>query len=348
MLNFGGRILKKLLGKILCGILGAVFTLSVLNMDDRSNPQSDKINLQSPSLVYASMSNRYSNVDVMYDDEDDEESRMAEEADSEKEAVNLNSGNNDFNLDDYTINVPANYEEIAARVRGEDPDETDDNQDSYDGKFVWTKDSVCKVYASDNTSSKVISQLKKGSKVIRISVSGDWSYVRLSNNAKGYIPTKNLSGKKVNLPTPTPKPVRRVVSNSGSKSKSSSSTKKKSTGGGFGSFVRRFVGCKYVAGGASPSGFDCSGFTMYCYRAYYGTRLPHGSNMQMSCGRKVSLSSLKVGDLIFLDHDHNGKSDHVGIYVGGGQMVHASGVKWGVCCVSLKNVKDILQARRIR
>ena len=333
--------------KIMCGVLGAALTLVVLNMDDR-NPQTDKINLQCPSLIYASMSNRYSNVEVSPDDEEDEEGRKAEEADSEKEAEEFKIGNpNTFDLDDYTINVPANYEEIAAKVRGEDPE--DDDQESYDGKFVWTKDSVVKVYASPDTSSKVIAQFKKGSKAIRISVSGNWSYIRLSNNAKGYVLTKSVSSKKVNLPTPTPKPVRHVYSNNSSKSKSSSkSSSKKSSGGGFGSFVRRFVGCKYVAGGASPSGFDCSGFTMYCYRAYYGIRLPHGSNMQSSYGRKVSLNSLKVGDIIYLDHDHNGKSDHVGIYVGGGQMVHASGVKYGVVCVSLKNVKDIMMARRIR
>ena len=338
--------MKKLLLKIMCGVLSAVFTLSVLNMAEH-NDQGEKINLQSPSLVYATSSNRYSNVEVMPDDEEDEEGRLAEEADSERETVNLNTTNSHaINLEDYTINVLANYEEIAARVRGEEDDGSDE---SYDGKFVWTKDSVTKVYASESAASKSLATFKKGTKVFRISTNGEWSYVRLANNTKGYIPTKHLSAKKVNLPTPTPKPVRRAVANSGSKSSSkSSSSKKKSTGGGFGSFVRRFVGCKYVAGGASPSGFDCSGFTMYCYRAYYGIRLPHGSNMQMSCGRKVSLSSMRTGDLIFLDHDHNGKSDHVGIYVGGGQMVHASGVKWGVCCVSVKNVKDILQVRRIR
>lgn len=336
--------MKKLLLKIMCGMLSAVFTLSVLNMDER-NAQSDRVNLQSPSLVYASSSNRYSNVEVTPDDEEDEEGRLAEEADSEREPEKLNA--NALDLEDYTINVFANYEEIAARVRGEDA-EGDDSGENYDGKFVWTKDSVTKAYVSDSAASKVLSQFKKGTKLFRISTAGEWSYVRLANNTKGYIPTKHLSSKKVNLPTPTPRPVRRVVSSNSKSSKSSSSSKKKSTGGGFGSFVRRFVGCKYVAGGASPSGFDCSGFTMYCYRAYYGIRLPHGSNMQTACGRKVSLSSMRVGDLIFLDHDHNGKSDHVGIYVGGGQMVHASGVKWGVCCVSVKNVKDIMMVRRVR
>jgi cell wall-associated NlpC family hydrolase len=87
---------------------------------------------------------------------------------------------------------------------------------------------------------------------------------------------------------------------------------------------------------------------MYCYKNYYNIKLPHGANMQTKHGKKVSFDSMQVGDIIYFDHDHNGKSDHVGIYVGGGQMVHASGVKYGVVCVSLKNVKDIMMARRIR
>ena len=344
----------KIFVKILCGILGAVLSLVILNTDDR-NTQAERVNLQCPSLVYASMSNRYSNMAVTPDDDDDEEERKAEEADSEKdsEAVGLNNPG-DIDLNDYTIKVPVNYEEIANKVRGDDADD-DNDQKNYDGKFVWTKTNA-KVYASPDTTSKSIALLKKGTKAIRISVSGGWSYIRFSNGSKGYILTSCLSSKKVNLPTPTPKPkpkaVKHTTVNSNSKSKSSSTSKKSGGGskrsGGFGSFVRGFVGCKYVPGGSSPRGFDCSGFTMYCYRAYYGIRLPHGSNMQSTYGRKVSLNSLKVGDIIYLDHDHNGKSDHVGIYVGGGQMVHASGVKYGVVCVSLKNVKDIMMARRIR
>lgn len=331
------------LGKIFCVVFSAVFTLITLNMDEW-NPNADQVNLQCPSLVYASMSNRFSNMEVTGDDAENEEERKAEEAEDEKEADTIRVNNPEiFNLDDYTIKVPANYEEIADRVRGETEDENDEN---YDGKFIWTKDSVTKVYSSESTSSKVIGQYKKGSKIIRISFSGDWSYVRLSNGKKGYILTKSVSSNKVKLPTPTPKPrPARVVSHKSNKSSSSKSKTRKS--GGFGSFVRRFVGCRYVAGGASPKGFDCSGFSMYCYRAYYGISLPHGANMQTKRGRKVSLSSMRVGDLIFLDHDHNGKADHVGIYVGGGQMVHASGVKYGVCCVSVKNVKDILMARRV-
>lgn len=333
----------KVLSRTFCVVLGATLTVVNLSLDDKTTGN-ERVNLQSPSLIYASMSNRYSNTYVI--PEDDDTNRAAEEADTESEAEAVRLSNPEaLTLDDYTITAPADYEDVAKRVRGE---EDDLNPESYDGKFVWTKDSISKVYAGPSSSTKVVAQFKKATKAIRISYAGEWSYIRFSNNQKGYILTKNLSSKRVNTPTPTPKPVRHASSGSKSTSKSSSSKSSSKKSGGFGSFIRRYVGCKYKPGGASPSGFDCSGFTMYCYRAYYGIRLPHGANMQSSYGHKVSLGSMKVGDIIFIDHDHNGKADHVGLYVGGGQMVHASGVTTGVICVSVSRVKDILMVRRIR
>ena len=82
---------------------------------------------------------------------------------------------------------------------------------------------------------------------------------------------------------------------------------------------------------------------MYCYAKYYGINLPHGANMQMHRGRKVSLKALQTGDLIFFDHDHNGKADHVAAF---GQVVHASNARVGVIKVSLSGKKDAIAARR--
>lgn len=336
----GGSDLSRKIVRTICCVVSAAFTLATLNINVR-DLDADSVDLQCPSLIYASMDNRYLNAAVVPDDDEDE--REAEEADSERFTDSVKDGiSNSIDLEDYTIVAPADYEEIADKLRGEDGE--DEDQESYDGKFVWAKSGNVKVHENPSTSSKVVGQLKKASKAIRISFSGEWSYIRFSNSKKGYVLTKSISSKKVNLPTPTPKPSRHYSSNTSKKSTSKSGSKKS---GGFGSFIRRFVGCKYRPGGSSPSGFDCSGFTMYCYRAYYGIRLPHGSNMQSSYGRRVSKSSMRVGDIIFVDHDHNGKADHVGLYVGGGQMVHASGVGVGVICVSVKNVKDFLMVRRI-
>jgi peptidoglycan DL-endopeptidase CwlO len=83
------------------------------------------------------------------------------------------------------------------------------------------------------------------------------------------------------------------------------------------SIALQYLGVPYVWGGASPSGFDCSGLTMYAY-AKVGVYLPHNAAMQYGMGSPVSRSQLAPGDLVFF----NGLS-HVGMYIGGGRFVHA-------------------------
>ncbi len=79
----------------------------------------------------------------------------------------------------------------------------------------------------------------------------------------------------------------------------------------------QYLGVPYVWGGASPSGFDCSGFTMYVY-AKIGVSLPHNAAMQYGYGSPVSRENLQPGDLVFF----SGLS-HMGLYIGGNQFVHA-------------------------
>jgi len=84
--------------------------------------------------------------------------------------------------------------------------------------------------------------------------------------------------------------------------------------------AQRYLGVPYVWGGASPSGFDCSGLTMYCY-AQIGIGMSHGATDQQRQSKPVSLSALQPGDLVFFGSASY--SHHVGIYAGGGSMIHA-------------------------
>jgi cell wall-associated NlpC family hydrolase len=78
------------------------------------------------------------------------------------------------------------------------------------------------------------------------------------------------------------------------------------------------LGDRYVWGAAGPDAFDCSGLTMMAWRAA-GVSLPHSSRMQYDVGTKVSRSQLQPGDLVFF----YSPISHVGIYIGGGKMIHA-------------------------
>jgi cell wall-associated NlpC family hydrolase len=79
----------------------------------------------------------------------------------------------------------------------------------------------------------------------------------------------------------------------------------------------QYLGVPYLWGGATPAGFDCSGLVMYVY-AQLGISLPHYAAAQYQVGTPVPRDELQPGDLVFFD-----ALNHVGIYIGGGQFVHA-------------------------
>ena len=108
-------------------------------------------------------------------------------------------------------------------------------------------------------------------------------------------------------------------------------------------FALKQIGDRYVFGAAGLVTWDCSGLTMRAYQAA-GVSLPHSSAAQSRMGKKVSLSALKPGDLLFFGRPVS----HVGIYLGGGKMVHAprSGSRVKVAPSGSLGSKRLVGARR--
>ncbi|MBU5299633.1 SH3 domain-containing protein [Clostridium sporogenes] len=107
------------------------------------------------------------------------------------------------------------------------------------------------------------------------------------------------------------------ASESQSKGQSNVSEKAPATHGDVISYARQYLGTPYIWGGTSPNGFDCSGFVQYVYRNAAGISLPRDTYGQIGAGSRVSQDQLQPGDLVFPN------AGHVGIYIGGGQMIHA-------------------------
>ena len=87
--------------------------------------------------------------------------------------------------------------------------------------------------------------------------------------------------------------------------------------GGVVGIAMHYLGVPYVWGGSTPRGFDCSGLVSYVF-AQIGVSVPHSSYAQFGMGTAISINALEPGDLVFFTG-----ASHVGIYIGGGQFIHA-------------------------
>lgn len=114
--------------------------------------------------------------------------------------------------------------------------------------------------------------------------------------------------------------------------------------------AKKYIGTPYVYGGASPKGFDCSGFTQYVYKQC-GINISRSSSTQANDGVKVGRDELQVGDLIIFTGTRSSTPGHTGIYIGNGKFIHSSsGKARGVTITDLDSSyykKRFLYGRRL-
>ena len=110
-------------------------------------------------------------------------------------------------------------------------------------------------------------------------------------------------------------------------------------------------GGRYVWGGTTPEGFDCSGYVQYLYQKHH-IHLPRTAWAQSKVGQSISTSSLQKGDLLFFltDKSRGIPVTHVGIYLGNGTFIHAASKKKGIIISPLTHghyAQTFVAARRV-
>lgn len=220
-------------------------------------------------------------------------------------------------------------------------------------RTVWVDADGLKLRASPSTDAEILKTLSKDTKLLCSAISDKW-YKVIVDGTVGYVYVAYTT--RTAPPTPTPVP-KKSSSSSSSSTKSSSSGKTTGdtsklptiTGVNGESIVNicvSMLGVPYDWAGESRDGVDCSGLVVYAYRQI-GIGLPHQSNSLVKCGVSISRSDIAVGDIVCWDM--RGSSDtveHVGIYVGGGQVIHASSSRDQVEYGSL-DMYPIVSIRRI-
>jgi cell wall-associated NlpC family hydrolase len=178
--------------------------------------------------------------------------------------------------------------------------------------------------------------ISAGEQVDLIGKNKDWFHIQRADGSKAWVFSDFMSTtERVIRRVPLSKdfPALPVAVARSSKPGTSANLANIPASGDIASYAVRFAGSRYRYGGASPSGFDCSGFTSYVYRQF-GVSLPHSSGAQFSTryGASVgSMDNLAPGDLVFFVNTGGGKGiTHVALYIGGGRVIHAMTPRYGV------------------
>ncbi len=121
-----------------------------------------------------------------------------------------------------------------------------------------------------------------------------------------------------------------------------------STGQAIVDFAMQFYGSPYVWAGNTPAGFDCSGFTQYVVLNVTGLDIGHGTEGQLAYGTPVGYDALLPGDLVYFAGTYGPGISHAGIYIGGGQIIHAENESTGVTISNLWGGYDAYYYSAIR
>lgn len=225
-------------------------------------------------------------------------------------------------------------EEKQEETKTEEQPQVEEKQETL-LKKAYVNTQTANMRKEANTASEILTSLTLNTEVEVYAEENGWSKIK-ANGQEGYISTALLSDKKTetsrSLETPRKKAESTTTENTSTKKETTtqSTTSITAQTSGKGATVvataKNYIGSKYVYGATGPNSFDCSGFTQYVFKLH-GVSLNRTAAAQYSNGAAVDRTNLQPGDLVMF-----GKSgiNHVGIYIGGGQIVHAANPSRGV------------------
>ena len=207
----------------------------------------------------------------------------------------------------------------------------DDNKETeLEKKTMYAKEEYVNIRKEPSTDSELVMTVERNTEIDVIGETGDWYKVETSQG-EAYISKELLTDKKVTVTNRGN--VDRTKEEKEAEATKTSTSNSSNLGKDIVSYAKKFLGVPYVYGGASSSGFDCSGFTMYVFD-HFGISMRHGAQAQSKLGKKISvdksskssmINNLKAGDLVFfLDYETMDEIGHCGIYIGDGNFIHAS------------------------
>lgn len=205
--------------------------------------------------------------------------------------------------------------------------QTENTQQVQKTKKMYVNTQTVNLRAEASKTSQTVKQLALNTEVTVMTTANGWAYVEV-NGIKGYISESLLSStkKETSRSSTTERETTQKTNTSATNNtvNTPASSAPSSKGLAVAAYAQQFLGCAYKYGGTSPSGFDCSGFTQYVYKNF-GVTLNRTAAAQYSNGTAVT--DLQPGDLLMFGKP---SINHVGIYIGGNQFIHAANPSKGV------------------
>jgi len=223
-------------------------------------------------------------------------------------------------------------------------------------KTMYIAETRVNLRKEPNQESESLAKLTLNTQVDVYSEENGWSRVKV-NGTEGYILSSLLSDTKKEEKTTSRGATTSRKAQTPTKTETKTEKKKQETSSnppvsGKGSTVvetaKKYLGAKYVYGASGPNSFDCSGFTSYVFKLH-GVSLSRTAKGQYTNGTAVSRANLQPGDLVMFGPSASG-INHVGIYIGGGKIIHAENPSSGVTIDTINSGyynKNYVGARRV-